>query len=480
MTARRVLALLVSAAALGAQTPPPDPAADLGPAVDRFMKVFTLVDREAADRPASDTAIYQGALPGALRQLDPHSIFFDPDNFKQLQEMEKSVRRGFGTIVQILPGRVVVLQTQAGSPGARAGLLPGDEILGVNGYVLSQFEPEQIIQLLTQARQQTARLAVRRQNMPRILEFDLSPASIETPSVDRAFLLAPGQGFIRVTSFETNTAKEFRAAIEKLGGAALKALVIDLRNNPGGVMPAALEMSAMFLNKGQRIISIKGRSKETENIEVPAEAPAPYAFPVAILINGKSASASEIVTAALQDHGRAVIVGDPSFGKGLVQNVFPMKGDTAVALTVAYYYSPKGRNLQRPLKGSQLETPSADTPGGVKPDLSPGPPPMTRWRYVLDQSGALTAFATEYTRKTKVDEKFEVAPKLLDEFQGWLAANKIQPRVAEWTADSLWIRQRLQQEILNLGVSVEKGDEVEFRHDPWVVRALDRLGKPLN
>lgn len=472
MNARRALALLASLT-LRAQ----DPAADLVPNLGRFLDVFTLVQREAADAPASDVALYQGALPGALRQLDPHSIFFDPDNFKQLQEMEKSIRRGFGTIVQILPGRVVVLQTQAGSPGARAGLLPGDEILAVNGYVLSQFEPEQIIQLLTQARQQAVRLAVRRQNMPRILEFELSPASLETPSVDRAFLVAPGVALVRVTSFEGNTAKDFRAAVEKLGGAQLKGLVIDLRNNPGGTLPAALEICSMFLKPGQRIISVKGRSKETENIDVPKDAPAPYAFPVAVLINAKSASASEIVAAALQDHGRAVIAGDPSFGKGLVQSVFPMRsGDTAIALTVAYYFSPKGRNLQRPLKGAQVETPSPDTPGGVKPDLTAPPPAMTRLRYVLEQSGALTAFATEYTRRVRVGDDFQVAPKVLDEFQGWLAAHQIQPRVAEWTADAGWIRQRLQQEILNLGVSVEKGDEVELRHDPLVVQTLQSLG----
>ena len=472
MNAKRTLALLVSAAWVTAPAQDlPDPAADLAPNLGRFVKVFALVDREAADQPDADIAVFQGALPGALRQLDPHSIFFDSENFKQLQEMERSVRRGFGTIVSILPGRVVILQTQAGSPSARAGLLPGDEILGVNGYALSQFEPDQIMQLLMQARQQAVRLEVRRQNMPRLLPFDLTPASMDAPSVDRAFLIEPGTGFIRCSSFEQNTAKDLRAAIEKLGGAKLKGLVLDLRGNPGGVLPAALEIASMFLKPGQRIISVKGRSKKTEDIDVPANA-TPYPFPVAILVNAKSASASEIVAAALQDHKRGTIIGEPTFGKGLVQSVFPLMANTAIALTVAYYYSPNGRNLQRPLKDVQIETPTADTPGGVKPDITPLSPRPSRLHYALEASGAFTSFATEFTRREKIAAGFEVSSKLQDEFRGWLIARRIQPGMGEWTADARWIQQRLKQEIYNLALGVDKGDEIEMHNDATVIEAL--------
>ena len=473
MNAKRTLALAASLALAGLAAQD-DPAADLAPQLGRFVKLFALVDREAADKPNADQAIFQGALPGALRQLDPHSIFFDTDNFRQLQEMEKSIRRGFGTIVSILPGRVVILQTQAGSPSARAGLLPGDEILGVNGYALSQFEPDQIMQLLMQARQQAVRLEVRRQNSPRLLPFDLTPASMEAPSVDRAFLLQPGVGFVRCTSFEQNTGKEIHDAIERLGGARLQALVLDLRGNPGGVLPAALETASFFLKPGQRIISVRGRSKKTEEIDVPANA-APYAFPLAVLVNGKSASASEIVAAAVQDHKRGIVVGDPTFGKGLVQSVYPLMTETALALTVAYYYSPNGRNLQRPLKGVQLETPSADTPGGVKPDHAVTLPPNTRLRVALEASGSFTTFATEFTRRQTVKDGFEVTPRLMDEFQSWLIQRNIQPGIAEWTADARWIQQRLQQDIYNLGLGVEKGDEIEMRHDPVVRRALSEM-----
>ena len=477
MSAKRILASAVSVGLALAPAQDADPAAGIAPHLAQWVKLFAVVDREAADKPNADQAVFQGALPGALRQLDPHSIFFDPENFRQLQEMEKSIRRGFGTIVSILPGRVVVLQTQAGSPGARAGLLPGDEIVGVNGYALSQFEPEQIMQLLMQARQHAVHLDVRRQNSPRLLPFELTPASMETPSVDRAFLLRPGVGFVRMTSFEGNTGKELRAAIEKIGGHQLKSLVLDLRGNPGGVLPAALETAAAFLQPGQRIISVRGRSKKTEDIDVPAGAK-PYTFPLAVLVNAKSASASEIVAAAMQDHKRGVVVGEPTFGKGLVQSVFPLMTETAIALTVAYYYSPAGRNLQRPLKGAQLETPSADTPGGVKPDHGVVPPRPSRLHVALEASGSFTAFATGFTRRQTVADGFEVSSRLMDEFQGWLAQHNIQPAITEWTADAHWIQQRLKQEIYNLGLGVEKGDEIEMRNDPVVIRALAEIVKP--
>jgi len=472
MSARRTLALLASAAgALAAQE---DPAAAIAPHLERFVKLYGVVEREAADKPVADQAVFQGALPGALRQLDPHSIFFDPDNFRQLQEMEKSVRRGFGTIVQILPGRVVILQTQPGSPSARAGLLPGDEILGVNSYALSQFEPEQIMQLLMQARQQPVRLDVRRQNSPRLLPFELTPASLEAPSVDRIFHIAPGVGFIRCSSFEVNTGKEVREAIERLGGAKLKGLVLDLRNNPGGVLPAALEIASMFLKPGQRIISVRGRSKKTEDIDVPATA-TPYPFRLAVLVDKKSASASEIIAAAVQDHKRGVILGDATFGKGLVQSVYPLMTDTAIALTVAYYFTPSGRNLQRPLKFAQLETPGPDTPGGVKPDLAVPLPPMSRLRVALEASGAFTAFATDFTRRQTIAPGFAVSPKVMDEFQGWLIQRNIQPGVSDWTADARFIGQRLKQEIYNLGLGVAQGDEIEMANDPLVQRAVAEL-----
>jgi carboxyl-terminal processing protease len=443
--------------------------------IKTFVDVLGILREQSAEPIDSTKAFYEGAIPGMLRKLDPHSVFFDPNQFEQLKEMEKSTRKGFGTVVSLLPGRVIILQTMPGSPSAKAGLSPGDEIVAINQYLLSRFEVEQLIQLLGQARQNRVTLFVRRIGAPRLLDFTLDPADVDSPSVDRVFLLKPGIGYVRASSFDVPTGKEVRSAIEKLGGKSLKGLVLDLRNNPGGVLGSALETASLFLKPGQRIISAKGRGLEkTEEIDVPKEAPPPYEFPVVVLMNAKSASGSEVVAGALQDHGRAKVIGEPSFGKGLVQSVYPLSNGTGLALTTAFYYTPKGRSIQKPLQG-QLEATTRSGVGGIQPDEIAYTTTPSRLKAFLDATGAIAGFATEYLRTHKVDEKFEVTNTVLDEFQLILSQNNVRPGIAEWSADREWIRARLKQEIFNQGLGVAKGDEVEATIDGQIQAALFAL-----
>lgn len=465
-----------------------DPVESLDKELKKFADVFAALEREAADRVDIDRAFYEGAIPGMLRRLDPHSVFFDPGQFQQLKQMEKSERKGFGTVVSVLPGRVIILQTLPGSPSAKAGLSPGDEILGINGYPLSRLSFEQLVELLTEARQHEAQLVVRHPGNSRLLQFVLKPELMDSPSVDRTFMLTADVGYIRLTSFDAPTGKAVKEAVEKLGGEKLKGLVIDLRDNPGGVAEAALETAALFLKPGQRVLSIRGRAKEAEDVDVPKDA-TPYEFPIAVLMNGKSASASEIVAGALQDHDRAVIVGEPSYGKGLVQSVFPLSSSTGLALTVAYYYTPSGRSIQKPLHGGQLDAATSANAGqyrtdagrtvagggGIQPDEVAYPNQLTPLGSVIEQSGAFASFAADYLQKSKIDENFTVKPALLDDFQLYLADHHIQPSMGQWMADREWIQFRLQQEMLNLAFGVAKGDVVEVQHDPVVRRALNRL-----
>src|SRR5258705_12665736 len=325
---------------------------DLETEVKRFVDVFAALEREAADPVPPEKAFYEGAIPGLLRRLDPHSVFFDPEQFEQLKKIETSTQKGFGSVVSLLPGRIIVLQTLPGTPSAKSGIAPGDEILAVNGYAIDRLDIDQMVGLLQQSRQQPARLVIRRPGNARVLDFVLTPEEMQAPSVERAFHLKPGVGYLRVSSFDEKTGEQIKEAIEKLGGANLKGLVLDLRNNPGGLLPAALQTAALFLQPGQKLLTVRGRKVDEQDQKVPAGS-VPYTFPMAILINGKSASASEIVSGALQDHDRATIIGEPSFGKGLVQSVFPLAEATGLALTTALYYTPSGRSIQKPLKGAQ-------------------------------------------------------------------------------------------------------------------------------
>jgi carboxyl-terminal processing protease len=468
----------------------PPSTADLDSALKRFTELLSIVETEAADPVMTQQAIYQGAIPSMLRTLDPHSIFFDPDQNEQLKQMENSERKGFGTVVSVLPGRVIILQAQPGTPSAKAGLQPGDEIVAVNGVALARLDFEQIIGYLGESHQHRAQLIVRRPGNARPLPFVLDPELLDSPSVDRAYPLQPGIGYVRVTGFDPQTARQLKDAIENLGGDKLKALVLDLRDNPGGVVQTALEAASFFLQPGQKLLSVKGRGIEEQSVDVPKTA-TPYAFPLAVLVNEKTASASEILTGALQDHDRAVVLGEPSFGKGLVQNVFTLTGNTALALTTAFYYTPSGRSIQKPLGSGHLEIQKQAEEfrtdsgrrvtggGGIQPDIVIPPDPLTRLRIALDASGVITSFATEFIQKHDVKADFDVSAAILEEFQVYAGQHNIQPRVGEWAVERGWVQSRLKQEIFNQALGVAKGDEVEAQRDPAVRAAIEHLAARL-
>ena len=469
-----------------------DAAAQIEQELKKITGVYATIESESADPVPAAAAIYQGAIPGMLRTLDPHSVFFDPDQFEQLQQMQSSERKGFGTVVSLLPGRVIVLQTVEGSPSAKAGLSAGDEILGINTIPVRYLDVEQLTQVLGEARQKDAVLDVRKPGSERAVQIKMSPALLDAPTVDRVYMVAPGIGHLRITSFEQPTGQLVQQTIEKLGGKSLQGLIIDLRDNPGGAVQSAAETAALFLSPDQLIFTIGGRNSKPEQVAVP-KGVTPYTFPLAILINGKSASASEIVTGALQDHDRAIVLGEPSYGKGLVQQVFPLSALSGLALTTAFYYTPSGRSIQKPLGGGQLgaATVMARGPfrsdsgrslpggGGIQPDQIVYPAQQNRLQIVLDASGSLTSFATEYLRTHNVADDGQVSSALIssamDELKVFLSERSIQPGVSDWLTNRDWIASRLQQEILTLKSGVAKGDEIELQRDPAVQTALRKL-----
>ena len=459
--------------------------------IKAVTEAYAIVEENAADPVSPEQVFFQGAIPGMLRSLDPHSVFFDPGQFEQLKKLQTSTEKGFGSVVSVLPGRVIVLQTLPGTPSAKSGMAPGDEILAVNGYQLSRLDMDQLVALLTQSRQQQAQLIIRRPGNARFLNFVLIPEEMQAPSVERAFMLRPGVGYIKVSSFDEKTGRLIRDAIEKLGGHDLKGLVLDLRKNPGGLVTSALETAALFLKPGSRIVTVRGRNVAEKSEEVPASA-TPYEFPLAVLVDERTASASEIVTGALQDHDRATVIGEASFGKGLVQSVYGLSQGTGLALTTALYYTPSGRSIQKPLdaarfaladatahpNAAKFHTDSGRTVtggGGIVPDYVVLPPGMTRLRAVLDASGSFTTFATSYVANHKITEDFTVTPELLDDFQSFLSQHDIQPGINEWSVEREFVSNRLKTEIFNQALGVDKGDEVEAQRDPQILKALEVL-----
>ena len=486
----RSLVALVSLAASAAAQPPTD---ELDRQMRSILGAYAIAEQNAADPITAAQAFYRGAIPGLLRTLDPHSVFFDPDQFEQLRKMESSTQKGFGSVVSLMPGRVIVLQSLPGTPSAKGGLAAGDEILAVNGYIVARLDLEQLTELLGASRQGVARLDVRRPGESRIMQVTLTPEEMQTDSVDRAFFVGPGMGYIRVAGFDEKTPQQLKAAIERLGGARLKGLVLDLRGNPGGLLTAAVQTASLFLRPGLEIVTVRGRNVPEKTDSVPSLA-TPYACKLAILIDGKSASASEIFSGAMQDHDRATIVGETSFGKGLVQSVFPLSESTGLALTTALYYTPSGRSIQKPLDASRFELGGATAHpnaisefrtdsgrkvaggGGIQPDVAAHPALMNRLRTVLEASGSFPDFAAQYLRTHKVTLDFEVLPELMDQFRVFLVERRISPSLGEWSMEREFIESRLQEEIFTLAFGVEQGDEIGAKRDPVVLKPVEELG----
>jgi len=461
----------------------------------RLIDVYSAVQERFAEPVDPEELFYQGAIPAMLRTLDPHSAFLDSEQYQALQRMQRSTEKGFGSIVSLMPGRVTVLQTLPGSPSARSGLSPGDEIVAINGVRLATLNVQQLVALLRRSRQEKAELMVQRPGVAKLIPMTLVPAEMAAPTVDRSFKLQDGIGYIRMQSIEVNTPGELKSAIDRLGGQELEGLVLDLRNNPGGVMEAAVQMAAFFLEAGQTILWIQGRDGPKEDVKVP-EGFKPYSFPLAVLIDSRTASAAELIAGAVQDHGRGVVVGAPSFGKGIVQSIFDLSEGTAVALTTAKYLTPSGRSIQRPLgkcgqyminpckdpeeKGKEFGAgdgpPPPEPRGGIAPDKVVLPRSYSRLEAVIEGSNSYLEFAQQYLLENpEISEDFEVTPALLNDFQLFLSERRIRPSIAEWSSSLNFIRSRLKQEIVNLKFGVEQGDRIEVRRDPQVQAAIESL-----
>ena len=289
------------------------------------------------------------AIKGMVGGLDPYSGFLDASSYRQLEEEIDSRFGGIGVQVEDVDGKITVVAPIAGTPGERAGILRGDVIVKVDADDVRGWKLDRLVGRLRGKPGSAVAVTVEREvgadgaeNKPRELEFKLERELIKVESVRDVELLADGVGYIRVVVFGERTGEEFQAALERLRGQGMRALILDLRNNPGGLLTAAVEVVEPFFAKNELVVYTEGRDPRRRQ-ELRAEgAKTPLALPVAVLVNGGSASASEIVAGALRDTGRAVLVGEKTFGKGSVQTIFPVGKDAGLRVTTAKYYTPGG------------------------------------------------------------------------------------------------------------------------------------------
>jgi carboxyl-terminal processing protease len=452
--------------------PQPDHAEEVAAQLRRFAMVYGAVEENYAEPLDSGSLIYSAAIPGMLRTLDPYTVFFDPDQFRQLQQQQASKIEGFGTIVTVMPGRVLVIEAQMGAPAAKAGIQPGDEILEVNGYRIEYLNLEQLVELLTEAKRNKATLRLMRPGSAAMETVVVTPAEMDEPSVDRAYMLEPGIGYVRLKGFEGASADELHAAIEKLVGDGMKALVFDMRDNHGGLVDAAVEIAGFFLPPGSVVLSAHGRTQKEKVYKVREDAH-PWTFPMAIVVNKNSASAAEILAGALQDDKRAKLVGQQTYGKGIVQSVYSLAEGTGLALAAAQYFTPAGRTIQKPTPGLAF-TRAIKGPGGIAPDVLVEPTNVDNdWQAYLENGNAFLDFARIYITEHKdVSESFQVTPEVLDEFKTWLSKQGAALTQELWTANQSYLRRRVKVEVFNLAFGVARGDQVAAADDPQVQAAV--------
>ncbi len=309
-----------------------------------FAEVLSTVQRNYVEPVKSKELVY-GAIKGMMQALDAHSVYMSSDIYKEVQVDTKGEFGGLGLQIGMRDNKLVVIAPIEGTPADQAGIQPGDIILKVDDHPLTkEMGLMDAINKMRGAPGSKVSLTIQREHIQGSIVFNLVRDVIRVKSV-KSKVLDTDIGYIRVTQFQEQTAGDLAREISKLRGINVRSLILDLRNNPGGLLTSAVDVTGQFLEKGQMIVTVKGRSEKKE--EYLAKNPGPLrGVPLVILVNEGSASASEIVSGALQDLGKAVIVGVPTFGKGSVQTILPLSDGSALRLTTAKYYTPNGRSIQ--------------------------------------------------------------------------------------------------------------------------------------
>jgi len=482
-----------------------------------FTKIYDAVEQNFADQVKPDKAIYDGAIPGMLHTLDPHSNFFDPKEFSKLREDQSGHYYGIGMMVGARGNRTIVQYPFGGSPAFKAGLRPGDAILEVNDTKTDNLTMSEVAERLKGPRGTHVQVMVSREGQEKPLTFNIVRDEIPRSSVPFAFYVRPGIAYVVITAFNENTGKELDEKLKKLNEKEIKGLILDLRANPGGLLNEGVDVAGHFLKKGEAVVSHYGRASPKKVYSARSDGSGKE-YPIVVLVNRLTASAAEIVSGALQDHDRGWVLGEPTFGKGLVQTVFPLNDNTGLALTTAHYYTPSGRLIQRDYSNISFldyythanldQKNSTDVKmtdsgrtvyggGGITPDerfacaaasASPGNPyvcsvqdKFNKFQAAVLVRNNLFNFTAKYfgprTDASLLPKGWEPDETVINQFHDFLLNSKADFSEADFTANHEWLKHELKREMYITAFSFEDSERAAIEQDPEVLKALDAMSK---
>ena len=380
--------------------------------LETFANILAIVQRNYVKEVETEKLI-TGAIEGMLGSLDPHSSYLTGDAYRELQTETEGRFGGLGLEITVRNGVLTVISPIEGTPAARAGVQPGDQVVGIDDRSTEELGLADAVKRLRGPKGSSVTISVRREGQEKLLKFTIVRDVIEISSV-RAHVLESGFLYARIAQFQDRTSENLRAALakEQPGGESIKGFVLDLRNNPGGLLNQAVGVSDLFLDSGL-IVYTDGRQDQQKQKFSASRENSRTGFPMVVLVNGGSASASEIVAGALQDHKRALILGTKTFGKGSVQTILPLGGRSALRLTTAEYFTPNGRSIHdigiQPDIVMDRSTPPSPSGTGTQAKSSETPP--------ASESPAQGSVAPDSTvQRLKSDPQVERALELL---KGW-------------------------------------------------------------
>ena len=462
--------------------------------VNLYSQVLDLAEKHYADQIDVEKSIH-ASLRSMLKTLDPHSNFFDAKQFAQFREDQRGNFYGLGIIISMKNAKPTVISPIPGTPAFRLGIRSGDVIAKIEGIPTDGLDIQAVVEKLRGPKGTVVNISVDRAGIPKLLDFAIIRDEIPHHSVPFAFFFRPGIGYIKLNTFNETTNREVQQSLEELGP-ELEGLIFDLRSNPGGYLQAAIQVADKFLKKGQKVLITDGRTPGAKQSYEAPKGSGGVLFPLVVLINTGSASASEIVAGAIQDHDRGLLVGETSFGKGLVQTVFPLDNGSGVSLTTAKWHTPSGRLIQRdyanhsyidyyyartkdPGKRQVYYTDSGREVyggGGITPDFEVKARKINEFLLLLTSRGMIFSFIRAYNADhPTVDRNFQVTPEILEEFRTYLTSQKLIYKESDLTDNTDFIKSQMRYEYVLSRVGQAEARKVLLETDPQFAKALEVL-----